>query len=357
MRALLIGGTGNISLYVSMQLLRDGWELYLLNRGKNSKALLSALKKENISKENLHLLYADIRDEASVLQAIDGLYFDTVAQFIAYFPKEAKRDIRLFSGRCDQYIFISSASCYKRPCLSPYITESSPLYNPYWQYSRDKIACEQLFMDAYHKDAFPVTIVRPSHTYGDSKLPLAIHGHKGSWQTVQRIIEEKPVIIPGDGTSLWTLTHSRDFAKGFVGLMGKPQAIGESYHITADEAYPWLLVYQLIAKLLRKTLHPLFVPSSLLAKSVKYDFKGALLGDKSSSVLFDNSKLKRLVPSFVCEIPLEKGIERALNAFLADPALQVPDTEFDAFSDKLAAIFKDAEIKMNKDSTCPGCEG
>ena len=242
MKALFIGGTGTISTDVVELAQQRGWEITLLNRG--SKKL----------PEGVGSIIADIHDEEAVAKAIADESYDVVAQFIAYTAEDVERDIRLFRNKTKQYIFISSASAYQKPLADYRITESTPLVNPYWQYSRHKIAAEEVLMTAYRTTGFPITIVRPSHTYNGTKPPVSLHGNKGNWQILKRILDGKPVIIPGDGSSLWTLTHSKDFAKGYVGLMANPHAIGNAFHITTDESMTWNQIYQTIADALGLSL-------------------------------------------------------------------------------------------------------
>ncbi|MDR0938500.1 MAG: SDR family oxidoreductase [Mediterranea sp.] len=332
MKALFIGGTGTISTAVGALALRRGWDITLLNRG--SKPL----------PEGMSGLRADIRDEAEVEKIIANERYDVVADFIAFTLEDVERDIRLFRGRTKQYIFISSASAYQKPAADSRITESTPLANPHWQYSRDKIACEEALMAAYRQSGFPITIVRPSHTYDGTRPPVCLHGKGGSWQVMKRILEGKPVIIPGDGSSLWTLTHSTDFAKGFVGLMGNPRAIGHPFHITSDECLTWNQIYETIADEMGKPLHALHVASDFLARhGGEYDFRGELLGDKSVTVLFDNTKVKRLVPDFVCTVAMADGLRQATRHILAHPELQVEDTAFDRWCDRVVEAMAAAD--------------
>ncbi|MBC7960781.1 MAG: SDR family oxidoreductase, partial [Vallitaleaceae bacterium] len=285
MKALFIGGTGIISTGITKALLEKGCELYLLNRGSRNESL----------PEGAHILQADINDEEKVKELIKGMNFDVVADFIAFVPSQLERDYRLFKDKTKQFIFISSASAYQKPLSDYRITESTPLANPYWEYSRNKIACEEYLMKLYREVGFPITIIRPSHTYDERYIPLGVHGNKGSWQVAKRMLEGKPVIIHGDGTALWTMTHSSDFAKGFIGLMGNIHAIGESVHITSNESVTWNQIYQIIADALNVKLNAVHVASEFLAACSSYDFVGGLIGDKANTVVFDNSKLKRLV--------------------------------------------------------------
>lgn len=328
MKALIIGGTGTISTAVVALALSKGWELTVLNRGNRK---LPA---------GVEGIVADIHDEEAVAAAISGRKFDVVAQFIAYGADDVERDIRLFAGCTDQYMFISSASAYQKPVAGYPITESTPLINPYWEYSRKKIAAEGVLVRAYREHGFPFTIVRPSHTYDGTKPVFAIHGAIGVWQTVKRILDGKPVIIPGDGTSLWTLTHSTDFAKGFVGLMGNPHAIGQAYHITSDEVMTWNQIYHIIAGACGKELKALHVPSEYIAaNSGKYDFRGTLLGDKANSVIFDNSKIKNTVPGFLCTTGMAEGLRAGVRHILSHSELQIDDPDFDRWCDDICRKF------------------
>lgn len=336
MRALFIGGTGIISTAISRQLLDSSWELYLINRGSRNDVLQT----------NVKTITADINNEADVKEKLGDLQFDVVCDFIAFVPSQLERDYRLFAGRTKQFMFISSASAYQKPLSDYKITESTPLANPYWEYSRNKIACEEYLMKMYRENGFPVTIVRPSHTYDERSVPLGVHGNKGSWQVVKRMMEGKPVIIHGDGTSLWTMTHNSDFAKAYVGLIGNIHAIGESYHITSDESVTWNQIYQIIADALGVKLNAYYVPSDFLAKTSNYDFTGSLIGDKSNSVVFDNSKVKRAVPDFVATTRLDMGIKLAIKNILSKPELQVEDPEFDEWCDKVIDSLEKAKASI-----------
>ncbi|MDR0976634.1 MAG: SDR family oxidoreductase [Prevotellaceae bacterium] len=332
MKALFIGGTGTISTDVVAWAQQKGWDITLLNRG--TKAL----------PEGMHHIPADIHNEEATEKALAGKCFDVVAQFIGFTPEDAARDIRLFGGRTKQYIYISSASAYQKPPVDYLITESTPLCNPYWEYSRNKIASEEVLTAAYRTAGFPITIVRPSHTYDGTKPPFPIQGDNGAWQVVKRILEEKPVIIHGDGTSLWTLTHAKDFAKGFVGLMGNPHAIGDVFHITTDESLTWNQIYEIVADTAGKPLHALHVSSDFLSMNGgSYDLRGELLGDKSYSVVFDNSKVKRLVPEFVCTTSMADGLRGCTRHLLSHTELQIEDPQFDRWCDAIVRAIKTAE--------------
>jgi nucleoside-diphosphate-sugar epimerase len=325
MKILFIGGTGTISTAISKLLITQGHDLYLLNRGKRNDVL----------PEGAHSLIADLNDEMKVASLIKNLNFDCVADFIAFLPEQLQRDYRLFKDKTKQFIFISSASAYQKPPSDYRVTEATPLANPYWQYSRDKIACEDYLMKLYREEGFPVTIVRPSYTYDERSVPLGVHGKNGSWQVLKRMIEGKPVVIHGDGTALWTMTHNSDFAKGFVGLMGNIHALGEAVQITSDETLTWNQIYQCIARVLNVPFNAVYVSSELLAAAGPYDFTGGLLGDKAVSVVFDNAKLKRLVPEFVATKRFDQGIKETVDYVLAHPELQFPDEEFDQWCDNL----------------------
>lgn len=309
------------------------WELYLINRGNRSDEI----------PESVNVIQADINDEATVADKIKDLEFDCVCDFIGFVTEQLERDYRLFKGKTKQFMYISSASAYDKPCRDYRITEGTALANPYWEYSRNKIACERLLMDLYEKEGFPITIVRPSHTYDERSVPLGIHGPNGSWQVVKRMMEGKPVLVHGDGTSLWTMTFNQDFAKGFIGLMGNPHAIGEAFQITSDETVTWNQVYQGIADALGVDWTPCYVPSTFLSSVCDYDFEGSLTGDKANSVVFDNTKIKRIVPEFVCTTRFDQGVRKVIENCLAHPELQKEDPEFDAFCDAVVEALEDAK--------------
>ncbi|MFF2481091.1 SDR family oxidoreductase [Paenibacillus sp. NPDC058071] len=335
MKVLFIGGTGTISSAITRQLIEQGAELYLLNRGSRNAEL----------PEGARILQADINDEARVAELIADLKFDVIADFIAFEQPHLERDYRLFNGKTKQFIFISSASAYQTPLSDYRITESTPLSNPYWQYSRNKIDCENYLNKLYRDHGFPVTIVRPSHTYDERTIPMGVHGRNGTWQVAKRMLEGKPVIIHGDGTSLWTMTHNSDFAKGFIGLMGNIHALGETVHITSDESVTWNQIYEIIADSLGVELKAVHVASEFLAACGLDDYRGGLLGDKSNTVVFDNSKLKRLVPDFVATVRLDQGMKRTIDHILAHPELQTVDEEFDVWTDKVIGAM-DAALRI-----------
>ena len=338
MKVLFIGGTGTISMAISRLLLSQGHTLYLLNRGSRNTGLSGDLIE----------LKADINDEAAVAALISDLKFDVVADFIAFVPEQLERDYRLFREKTKQFIYISSASAYQKPLSDYRINEGTPLANPYWEYSRNKIAGEEYLMKLYREEGFPVTIVRPSHTYDERSIPLGAHGEKGSFSVIKRMLEGKPVIIHGDGTSLWTITHNSDFAKGFVGLMGNIHAIGEAVQITSDESVTWNQIYQIIADALHVKLNAVHVASEFLDACSDYDFAGSLLGDKANTVVFDNSKLKRLVPGFPATVRADQGIRSTIEYVLSHPECQVEDPEFDDWCDRVIEALEEAKRKIRR---------
>lgn len=330
MKVLFIGGTGIISMAITKLLAKtEGVELYLLNRGNRNTDLPS----------NVKIIQGDINnDEKGVAEKIKDLQFDSVCNFIAFVPEQLERDYRLFKGKTKQYIFISSASAYQKPLQNYIITEGSTMANPYWTYSRNKIACEEFLMKKYREEKFPITIVRPSHTYDERSVPLGVHGKNGSWSVIKRMKEGKPVIIHGDGTSLWTMTHNSDFAKAFVGLLCNCHSIGEIFHITSDESLSWNQIYEAIASALGVELKAVHISSEFLhAVGKDYDFEGSLIGDKANSVVFDNTKVKRAVPGFVATKRFEQGVKETIDYILAHKECQKEDPEFDAFCDKVIA--------------------
>ncbi|MBP5257269.1 MAG: SDR family oxidoreductase [Prevotella sp.] len=335
MKILLIGGTGTISSAITRQLAESGHELWVLNRGNRKNEVPAGVRQ----------VICDINDEAEVLRQTGDQVFDAVCEFIGFLPSQVERDIRLFCGRTRQYVYISSASAYNKPAASHVITEGTALANPYWEYSRNKIACEELLMKTYREEGFPVTIVRPSHTYCERSVPVSVHGPKGSWQVLKRMLEGKPVLIQGDGSSLWTLTWNEDFARGFIGLLGNPKAIGEAFQIMSDEQLTWNQIYQSVANVLGVTFKPYYASSDFLAavSPMEYDFTGNLLGDKSVTVVFDCTKLKRAVPGFCATTRFDEGVRRCVDYLMSHPELQVEDPEFDAWCDIVIATLEKAK--------------
>lgn len=340
MRILIIGGTGTISSAITRQLAASGQDLWLLNRGTRKQEVPAGVKQ----------IVADISNEEEVKRLLGDMQFDAVCEFIGFVPEQVERDIRLFKGRTRQYVYISSASAYNKPASNHVINEGTTLANPYWEYSRNKIACEELLMKEYRENAFPVTIVRPSHTYCERSVPVSVHGPKGSWQVLKRMIDGKPVLVQGDGSSLWTLTWNEDFARGFIGLLGNPKAIGEAFQIMSDESLTWNQVYKCVADALGVAFHPYYVSSEFLAAVApkEYDFTGNLLGDKSVTVVFDCSKLKRVVPGFQATTRFHEGVRRCVAYLLSHPELQVEDEEFDAWCDQVIAAQEQAKAALIK---------
>ena len=365
MKALFIGGTGTISSAITRLAVQQGWEIYHLNRGTRKsefkgvtqiKCDIRTEKPEDIRKKLektlgavkpaaqgsfVKMLLSKIlksknKPAENTTQNITA-QFDVVVDFIAFVPDHVQKDYEIFNGLCRQFIFISSASAYQKPPSNYIVTESTPLANPYWQYSRDKIICEEVLVERYREQNFPITIVRPSHTYDERSAPLGVHGKNGSWQVLKRMIDGKPVIIHGDGTSLWTLTHNSDFANAFIRLMGNIHAIGEVVHITSDESLTWNQIYQIIADALSIELKAVHISSEYLAKHAKdkYDFEGGLIGDKANSVVFDNTKIKRLAPEFCAKIRADEGIRMTIANVLKHKELQQEDPEFDTWCNEI----------------------
>ena len=279
--------------------------------------------------KNVRTVTADIANEAAVVEALGSQSFDAVVDWTAFTPADVERDIRLFRGRTRQYIFISSASAYQKPVGHYLITESTPLANPYWQYSRDKIACEDRLMKAYREEGFPITIVRPSLTYGDTQIPLAVNSWLKPWTVVDRMRRGKKLIVPGDGSSLWVITHNSDFAQGLVGLLGHQQAIGHAFHITSDEAMTWDQFYRITAQAAGVEPQLIHIASDFISACLP-DELGSLTGDKSVSVVFDNTKIKRFVPGYCAKVPFAQGIQRTIAWFDADPRRKQIDEEANA---------------------------
>ena len=323
MKVLFIGGTGIISSACAPLAVERGVDLYFLNRGQSSRK----------TPEGVHQIFGDIRDPQSVVSAIGDMKFDAVVNWIAFTPHHIQQDIDLFKGKIGQYIFISSASAYQTPPSTLPVTESTILDNPFWEYSRNKIGCEELLVDVYRKEKFPMTIVRPSHTYDERLLPFD-HGYT----IVDRMRRGKPVIVHGDGTSIWVLTHHTDFAKGFVPLLGNSHAIGEAYHITSDELLTWNQIFDQVAEAAGTTAIKVHVSSKTLAKHDE-NWGPGVLGDKANSMIFDNTKIKRLAPDFHCTTPFRRGAEEIIAWYDADPARQMVNPVNDELEDKLVDLY------------------
>jgi nucleoside-diphosphate-sugar epimerase len=319
MKVLFIGGSGIISSACSALAVELGIDLYLLNRGQTRHRPIPP---------GAHILAGDIR-EPGVASALDGHTFDVVVNWIAFTPGHVANDLALFHGRTGQYIFISSASAYQKPPMRLPITEDTPLDNPFWQYSRNKAACEAELMRAYREEGFPVTIVRPSHTYDRTLLPF-----HGRYTYLDRMRRGKSIIVHGDGTSLWTLTHHRDFARAFVGLLGESRALGEAYHITSEEWLTWNHIARLLGEAAGVEPSIVHVASDDIAR-FDPEWGDSLLGDKSHCAIFDNSKIRQIVPDFTAEIPFAEGAREIVAWYDANPAEQRVDPEFDALCDQI----------------------
>jgi nucleoside-diphosphate-sugar epimerase len=324
LRVLFIGGTGVISSACSRLAAGSGIELSVLNRGLGTARPFPP---------QVRMIQADIREPLSVREKIKDLDFDAVVNWVAFTPDHIRTDIDLFAGRTGQYVFISSASAYQTPPARQPVTESTPLSNPFWRYSRDKIACEDLLVAAYREQGFPATIVRPSHTYDPTLVPF-----DGGWTVLGRMKAGKPVIVHGDGTSLWTMTHHEDFARAFVPLLAHPRTLGEAFHITSDDVLSWNQIAEALAAALGVTARIVHVPSDAIA-AADPEWGAGLLGDKAHSMMFDNTKVRRLVPGWRAVIPFERGARQIADWYLADPARQVTDQALDGVMDKLAATW------------------
>ena len=329
MKVLFIGGTGIISTACSELAVQRGIDLTLVTRGQHPSRLTVQVKSITV----------DIHDVAAASQKLEGSFFDAVVDWIAFTPADIERDLQLFRGRTRQFIFISSASAYQKPATDYLITESTPLANPHWDYSRNKIACEDRLMRAYREEGFPITIVRPSLTYGDTQLPLVGNSWEKPYTIVDRMLRQQKVVVPGDGTSLWVITHNSDFAKGLVGLLGHRQAIGHAFHITSEEALTWDQYYTIVAEALGVQARIVHIPSDFLVACVPA-MEGSLLGDKVRSTVFDNSKIRRFVPGYCATVPFSQGIRRTIAWLQADPARQQIDDAVNARWDKLIGAYE-----------------
>ncbi|SES92250.1 SDR family oxidoreductase [Paenibacillus sp. NFR01] len=325
MKVLFIGGTGLISEAVSKLAIERGIELYLFNRGQRDELVPAGAK----------VIQGDIRKPEEAAAALKGHEFDVVVDWIAFTPEHVKTDLELFTGKTKQYIFISSASAYQKPLQHYVVTEDTPVVNPYWQYSRDKIACEELLMEAYHNSGFPTTIVRPSHTYGNTAIPAGLTSWAHPWSMIERIRKGQPIVIHGDGTSLWTLTHNTDFAKGFVGLLGLEAAIGEAIHITSDEVLSWNQIYAAIGQAAGNEPKVVHMSTDFIAAHAPAGLADGLIGDQAVSIVFDNSKIKRLVPDFEATVPFAEGIKQAVAWFEKHPERCTVDPDWYKLLDTL----------------------
>ncbi|HAO79294.1 MAG TPA: NAD-dependent dehydratase [Verrucomicrobia subdivision 3 bacterium] len=327
MKILFIGGTGTISSACAQLALERGFELTLLNRGRQP------------GWPGARQITADIGDAAATAAALGDKCWDVVVDYIAFTPAEVEQRIALFRGRTAQFIFISSASAYQKPPVHFPITESTPLVNPFWDYSRNKIACEERLLRALQEENFPATIIRPSWTYDEQRITVPVNSKK-SFTVLDRLRRGRPVIVPGDGTSLWTMTHNTDFAKGLVGLLGHQGAIGHTFHITSDEVLTWNQIYETVAAAAGVAKPRLVHIASDFITACLPEFAGGLHGDKAHSAVFDNTKIKRFVPAFVATTRFRDGMARSVRWFDADPARQEIDAAANAGWDRLIAAYE-----------------
>lgn len=335
MKVLMIGGTGNISSPITRKLAESSeHECYVLNRGNKNNSL----------PENVKVIIGDINDEEKMKDILKDYSFDVVCNFITYMPEQAKANIRLFREKTKQFIFISTAATYNHE-KTVVLREDSEQFNKYSSYGQNKQTCEEIFLEAYRNEGFPITIVRPTQTYDGTRIPLSIKG-KGCYSVINRMKQGKEVIIHGDGTSTWVCTHSEDFAKGFVGLIGNEKAINNAYQITSDEVVNWDIIYRIIAKELGVEYKPVYITSDLLSKSKKYDLMMSIKGDKQYSVVFDTSKIKSIVPDFNCTITIEEGLKRYLKMMDENPELQVIEPDYDEWCDRVISTYKEAIKKV-----------
>jgi len=330
MKVLFIGGTGIISSACSDLVVAGGHELFVVNRAASRKYPLP---------DGVTVIKADVHsEEAQLATLLADQHFDAVVDYIAFTVEDIERDIRLFRGKTDQFVFISSASAYQKPVQNYIITERTPLENPYWEYSQNKIVCEDRLLFAYLEDGFPITIIRPSHTYGVSQIPLCVTSWQHPWTVIDRMKRGQKVIVPGDGTSLWVLTWNADFAKGLVGLLGNKRAIGEAFQITSDQVLSWNQIYLEAYQALGLEPNMIHIPSDLIAAYDPHSW-GSLVGDKSNSEVFDNSKIKRYVPDYSCEVTWAQGVRRSLAWFEAHPEFQTIDSQMNSTWDEIIAAY------------------
>ncbi len=328
MKVLFIGGTGLISSACTRLAVEQGVDVFLLNRSSHPDQAPGTTP-----------LVADLHDKGAAERALAGRQFDVVVDWIAFTPEDVERDLRLFRDRTDQFVFISSASAYQKPLGDWRLREDSPLANPFWDYARDKIACEERLLRAFREDGFPVTIVRPSLTYGDTQVPLAVNSWVRPFTAIARMRQGKPLIVAGDGTSLWTITHNSDFAQGFVGLLGRRQAIGQAFNIMSDEVLTWDEIHRQVAAAAGVESRIVHIASDFIAACLP-EMRGTLLGDKAVSAVFDTTKIHRFVPEFRATMPFAEGIRRTVAWFDADPARQLVDAEMDARWDRLIDAYE-----------------
>lgn len=324
MKLLVLGGTGTISNAVTNEALRQGMDVTILTRGRREK------------QPGVKQLIADVRDREAMRAALHSQTFDAAADFLTFLPEQARQNIDLFMGRVGQYLFISSATVYEKPPRTLMMREDVQRTNPFSPYAQNKIACEDVFLAGFGQNRFPVTIVRPSYTYDDTSLPFVFNSHKSRWAVIRRMREGKPIVIPGDGSIFWTITHAKDFARAFTGLIGQDRAIGESFHITSDERHTWDDFCRMTAAAAGANIDICHVATDTLLRFMP-DEEAALLGDKAQTAVFDNSKIKAFVPGFKCEIPFAQGIKGCIRYFDSHPEARVPDPDWDAAVDRMVA--------------------
>ncbi len=340
MNVLLFGGSGIISSATARELVAQGHEVWAVTRGTHPDEL----------PDGVHSLIADIADEPALKTLLQGHTFDAAIDFIAFRPYDIQRDFRLLEHKIGHFIFISSASAYQKPLPDYRVREGMPLSNPYWEYARNKAACEDYLLTLHRQNGFPYTIVRPSHTYNETFVPLALSGRTGFWQPLKRMLEGKPTLLHGDGATLWTVTHARDVARGIVGLIGNIHAFGQAVNVVGDEVLTWTQVYECIASALGVKLNPFFASSLFLAQSSNYDLKSCLLGERACNAIYDNSRLKQLVPTFKQEIRFDQGIRTTIDHVLNIPALQEEDPEFDRWCDAVVLHAAQAAASIRRDA-------
>jgi len=329
MKILFIGGTGIISSACTKLATQRGINVTLLTRGRHESSLPAGVKVVNV----------DVQDRAAAARALANASFDAVVDWIAFVADDIERDLELLTGRTRQFVFISSASAYQKPSTHYLLTESTPLANPYWGYSRNKIACEERLMKAYRETGFPVTIVRPSLTYGDTQIPLVLNSWEKPYTMIERMLQGKKVVVPGDGSSLWVITHNSDFAKGLVGLLGNAQAIGHAFHITSDEVMTWDQWYRIVGAAIGVEPRIVHIPSDFIIACMP-ETQGTLIGDKSVSVVFDNTKIKRFVPGYCATTNFERGIRQTLAWFNVDPSRKQVDAARNAALDEVIDAYE-----------------
>lgn len=334
MKILFIGGTGNISTAVSELAVQKGYDLFLLNRGTQN----------SLAPKEATLIQCDIRDKVQAASVLKDYKFDVVVDWIAYEKEHIINDIELFKGKTNQFVFISSTACYERPPVNYLVNESCFLKNPYWDYARKKIECEEALMKEYRESGFPITIVRPSYTYGDTLIPYLFNSRKSRWTLIDRMLKGKKVIVPGDGTSLFTVTHNTDFAKGIIGLFGNVKAIGNAFHITSDEVLSWNQIANIIGNAVGVEPNLIHIPSDFLSV-MSPENKGGLLGDKSVSIVLDNTKIKQAVPGFQAVTPFAVGIRKTIAWYQGDSSRMTVDEEFDRLCDDIIDTYM---ISMDK---------